>query len=346
MSTTLTRTKTRFCGLAVATLATVALGIGAHAQKVQAAELPIQGASAKDAIITTDDGKNVTGQTNLNKYVYYNANYQWSLPQNVTVKNGDTAHFGLPNNVEVRVADTKFEVKNEKNQTVGTFDIKKGSHTGKLTFNSYFANHKMKDIRGRLSFKVSGTEENAPGEWFLNKSGWLDNENHANWTVVYNPQSKHLTNVHLDDILRNGQTYVDDSIQLWYGHVENNQFVAEEKITDPVKKGLVHVSKNNDILSFYFKKLDKAVQLYYKTNPGTKSQYKNLDLVNVVDASCDQIAMNTISCKIAVGGSGTADGTQKPNHPDCKPDWPDWPDWPGCPDWPIFPDWPCWPCNE
>lgn len=80
---------------------------------------------------------------------------------------------------------------------------------------------------------------------------------------------------------------MDDSIQLWYGHVENNQFVAEEKITDPVKKGLVRVSKNNDILSFYFKKLDKAVQLYCKTNPFTKSQYKNLDLVNVVDASCN-----------------------------------------------------------
>lgn len=46
--------------------------------------------------------------------------------QNVTVKNGDNAHFGLPNNVEVRVANTKFDVKNKKNQIVGTFDIKKG----------------------------------------------------------------------------------------------------------------------------------------------------------------------------------------------------------------------------
>lgn len=60
----------------------------------------------------------------------------------------------------------------------------------------------MKDIRGRLSFTVSGTEENAPDEWVLNKSGWLDNENHTKWTEVYNPQSKHLTNMHLDNILK------------------------------------------------------------------------------------------------------------------------------------------------
>lgn len=41
------------------------------------------------------------------------------------------------------------------------------------------------------------------------------------------------------------------------------------------------------------------------------------------------IAMNIISCKIAIGSSGTTDGTPKPNHPNYKSD---------CPNGPICPD--------
>lgn len=56
MSKTFTRNQSRFYGVTIATLTIIALGIGA----VQLEELPIQSASVKDAIITTNDGKNVT----------------------------------------------------------------------------------------------------------------------------------------------------------------------------------------------------------------------------------------------------------------------------------------------
>lgn len=274
---------------------------------VQAAQLSANGAGADDAVVTDANGKNVTGQE-LNKYTYYNVAYKWSLPENTTVKAGDTVTFTLPSDVQIRVADTKFDVTDEEGHVVGEFEIAKNSSTGTLTFNDYFGKNNVKDIHGILNIKVNGTQENEANEWFLNKAGWLDSQNKPNWTIVYNPQSKSLTNVQIKDTLQNNQTYDVNSIQLWYGHVVNNQFVADQKVTNPVEQGLVKLSNNNTEMTVKFDKLDKAVQLVYQTNADTSNG--EVSLVNNVDASCDQLGSATMTSTIEVGGDATAAGTQ------------------------------------
>lgn len=282
----------------------------------KAAELKINGAGASDAVITDADGKNVTGKTDLNKYVYYEASYKWAVPANTVVKAGDTATFTLPNNVQIRVADTSFDVTDENNNVVGTFKIAKGSHTGTLTFNDYFEKHNIQDIHGTLALKVNGTQENAPSDWFLNKAGWLDSQKRANWTVVYNPKSRHLTNVSIKDTLQGSQTFDMNSIELWYGTVDaNNQFVADKKITNPVQQGLVKVSRDQTTMTVHFDKLNTAIQLVYKSNANTHQT--NFSLVNVVDASSNELGAATMTSTIEVGGDGVADGVQQPTKPDC-----------------------------
>ena len=295
------------------------LGLCFNVHYGRAAEVNITGAGANNAVITDMNGKNVTGET-LNKYTFYEASYKWSLPENTIVKAGDTATFTLSSNVQLRVADTRFNVIDSAGHVVGQFDIQKGSKTGTLTFNDYFSKNQVKDIHGTLVLKVNGTQENAPSTWFLNKSGWLDSQKVPNWTVVYNPQSKQLTNVKLTDTLKDTQTFDVNSIQLWYGHVENNQFVADKKVTNPVQQGLVTVSGNDKVMTANFKDLDSAIQLVYKTNANTTAA--NFTLTNVASASADQLAADTMTCTLEVGGKAVANGTktQDPVKPDQKPD--------------------------
>lgn len=288
-----------------------------------AAEIAVDGAGANDAIITDANGNDVTHRTNLNKYEYFEATYHWSLPANKVVQKGDTAKFQLPNNVEVRVADTTFDVTDESGNVVGQFNIAKGSHTGTLTFNDYFATHKITDIHGTLSLKVSGTQENSPSDWFLNKAGWLDSQKQANWTIVYNPHSQNLTNVDIKDTLQNGQTFDMNSIELWYGKVENNQFIPTKKVTNPVEQGLVKVSADQKVLTAHFDRLNTAIQFVYKTKANTNKE--QFVLMNTVDATSDQLGSATMTSTLEVGGDAVADGTEQPSQPDkpdCRPDYP------------------------
>lgn len=284
-------------------------------QQTFAAELEGTGNTANDAIITTVDGDKVTEGEKLNKYVYFDATYHWSLPKDTVVKNGDTLAFTLPSNVQIRVADTQFDVKNDQGAVVGTFNIKKGERTGYLTFNDYFEKNKLSDIHGVLTITVSGTEENSPSDWFLNKSGWLDDQKRANWTVIYNPKSLHLTNVTIKDTLENNQYFDLSSVQLWYGTVdENNQFVATKKITDPIAKGLVTVKGN--VMTAKFDQLDQAIQFVYRSKVWRYDD--QLKLVNKVESNSDELGSQMMTSTIELGGSGVADGVQN-NKPGCRP---------------------------
>lgn len=314
----------------VVTTMTMILACFMSLQSSFAAEVKVSGASANDAIVTTKNGENVTGKDDLNKYIYYNVTYHWSLPENTMVKNGDTAVFELPNNVSIRVADTTFDVTDDAGHVVGNFKIAKGSHTGVLTFNDYFEKNNIIDIHGTLVITASGTRENDPSQWFLNKSGWLDSEKRPNWTVVFNPKSLDLTNVNLKDELQGKQTLDVSSLELWYGSVdENNQFVAKRKVTNPVEQGLLKVTDNT--ITAHFDRLDEAIQLVYRSQ---STDTTNLNLVNVVTGSADELGENTITATIALGGEGTADGTEKPSTPDQKPEQPNKPD---CPHRPCKP---------
>lgn len=63
----------------------------------------ITGLSAGDAKVTDSSGKDVTGWGNLNKFSDYNVHYNWSIPDETPVNNGDTATFTLPSNVQLNL---------------------------------------------------------------------------------------------------------------------------------------------------------------------------------------------------------------------------------------------------
>lgn len=313
---------------------------------VDAAQVQANGTSAADAVITTAKGENVTGNNDLNKYVYFNATYKWSLPANTIVKAGDTATFELPSNVQIRVADTTFDVTDEEGHVVGSFTIKKGAHQGTLTFNDYFEKNNIKDIHGILNITVSGTEENKPSDWFLNKAGWLDAQNQANWTVVYNPKSLSLTNVEIKDTLQGEQVFDPSTVQVWFGTVDsNNQFVAEKKVTNPIEQGLVTV--NGKVMEAKFDKLDQAVQFVYQSKPLKVEE--NLKLVNEVTGTSTELGSQSMTATIQLGGNGVADGSQTtepekpvvPDKPDCKPE-----QKPNNPCKPHRPHYPCRPGHK
>lgn len=280
----------------------------------EAKELEIKGADASQAHVVDMDGNDVTGRDDLSKYSYYTVVYNWSLEGNQMVKAGDVVKFTLPKNTEVRIADLSLDVYNDRHRVVGHFEIEKGKREGTLTFNHYFERHRETDIRGSLVLKVSGTAENKKSEWFLNKSGWLDMDKQPNWTVVYNPQGRKLTDVVINDFLFDGQTFDRNSMEVWFGHVDsNNQFVAEEKVKDPIAKGLVHVSKNDDVAAIQFDKLDCAVQVVYRAYANTMPE--NFVLRNVVDAQSKELGSASITSTIEVGGGATAQGIRVPVCP-------------------------------
>lgn len=83
---------------------------------------------------------------------------------------------------------------------IGTFQIKAWEKTGTLTFNDYLPTHPLDNVHGTLTFKGNGTDVTTSKDWLINKYGWLD-DNKPHWSIVYNPDSKHLTNVTIKDTL-------------------------------------------------------------------------------------------------------------------------------------------------
>ena len=69
---------------------------------VSAPTIQVNGLNGDQAIITDSSGKTVSDTQGLNEYNYYQVKYNWSIPDSVIIKSGDTAQFTLPSNIRVR----------------------------------------------------------------------------------------------------------------------------------------------------------------------------------------------------------------------------------------------------
>lgn len=58
---------------------------------VSAATIQVNGLNGDQAIITDSSGKTVSDTQGLNEYNYYQVKYNWSIPDSVIIKSGDTA---------------------------------------------------------------------------------------------------------------------------------------------------------------------------------------------------------------------------------------------------------------
>lgn len=278
----------------------VVLTMGVH--QIKADDIAIIGNLAKDAEVTTEGGENVTGEQ-LDRYQYYNVTYHWSIPNGTTVKEGDTATFEIPSNIQI-LKDTSFEIKDSNDHVIGTFYIGEGSRIGTITFNNYIEDNDLTNVHGTLTLTGNGTTTTVNKDWSINKYGWLDQNNKPTWTVVYNPLGKHLSNVVITDTLKGAQVLDKSSIQIQYGTVDdNNQFHATSINTDPVKDGIVSIDDHG--FTAKFDQLDTAIQIVYTTTPTTRA---NVNLDNVVTGESPELGISQDASSVQVGGSGSVSG--------------------------------------
>ena len=196
---------------------------------VSAATIQVNGLNGDQAIITDSSGKTVSDTQGLNEYNYYQVKYNWSIPDSVIIKSGDTAQFTLPSNIRVRSTEA-FNITDSQGQVVGHAEIKAGSTTGTITFTNVPSTFRY-DRHGTLTFYGQGktVPKTNVNSWMINKGGWVDNKTlnskgnptQLYWNVVLNPAGKKLTGVSFTDKPQKGQTIILDSVEVYQVNSSN-----------------------------------------------------------------------------------------------------------------------------
>lgn len=196
---------------------------------VSAATIQVNGLNGDQAIITDSSGKTVSDTQGLNEYNYYQVNINWSIPDSVIIKSGDTAQFTLPSNIRVRSTEA-FNITDSQGQVVGRATIKAGSSTGTIAFTNVPSTFRY-DRHGTLTFYGQGktVPKTNVNSWMINKGGWVDNKTldskgnptQLYWNVVLNPAGKKLTGVLFTDKPQKGQTIILDSVEVYQVNSSN-----------------------------------------------------------------------------------------------------------------------------
>lgn len=295
--------------LLVTFLVTLVAG-GVHAD---ASTVATNGLTADDAVITNDAGETQSKTHSLDQYSAYTAAYKWSLNDDVTLKSGDTATVTLPANVRPTY-DYSFAINDpETHSQVGTFDIKKDSTTGTITFNDYLVTHNL-NRHGTLELGVNGktvtNQDNA--QWLINKIGWLSDTKlvaghptTANWNVAFNPNGKDLKDVTLTDKLGDDQTYVAGSVKAETGTFKDGQFTPDGGTVTP------DVTVDGNTITMKFDHVDKGVNLNYQAAiTGIPSVNYWANEVSMTATNGDTPVTGLVHATIAWGGDGSATGDQ------------------------------------
>lgn len=258
--------------------------------------------------ITTGQGVDVTDKNELDRYQYYNVNYSWKVPNNVTIHAGDTATFTVPNTVQV-LYDTTFPVYDNEHHQVGEFTVKAGAKTGTLIFNDYFASHHIdQNIHGTLTFTGVGKKTYENKGWVINKNGWFDEHNQPTWDIVYNPEQKHLVEVTIHDELEGDQTLDPASIEIQYGTVDQNNQFHKEGILLP---DCYQLKTTNHSFTLKIPTLNTAIQIVYHSQLSTS---EDAIINNTVTGSDKTIGIHQDTASIQVDGNGSASGNITPSE--------------------------------
>lgn len=268
-----------------------------------AAEVPVTGLSAGDAVIKDANGKVVTGQGPFDRYQSYSVNYAWQIPDGVKLA-GNTSTVSVPAGLEPN-ADISFDITDSTGTVVGHFSIKAGSSTGTVTYNENA--DAAVNRHGSLSFHASGTSDNnnQGNGWTVNKIGWISGmepqgtPNELTWNVAFNSASANIGTVTITDTLGPGQTYVPGSVYAPTGSYDaKGNFIPDGGTLTPA------VSVNGSEMTFTFSNVTKAVDMTYKTKPTlTNNEGK---WTNTASASNG----GSVSATVTWGGSGTGTGEE------------------------------------
>ena len=196
---------------------------------VTAAKINVEGLSGAQATVSDSNGQVISGNQGLSEYNYYQVKYNWSIPDSVQVKPGDTAQFTLPSNIRVRSTES-FNITDSQGQVVGHAEIKAGSTTGTITFTNVPSTFRY-DRHGTLTFYGQGktVPKTNVNSWMINKGGWVDNKTlnskgnptQLYWNVVLNPAGKKLMGVSFTDKPQKGQTIISNSVEVYQVNSSN-----------------------------------------------------------------------------------------------------------------------------
>ena len=275
---------------------------------VSAATIQVNGLNGDQVIITDSSGKTVSDTQGLNEYNYYQVKYNWSIPDSVIIKSGDTAQFTLPSNIRVRSTEA-FNITDSQGQVVGRAEIKAGSTTGTITFTNVPSTFRY-NRHGTLTFYGQGktVPKTNVNSWMINKGGWVDNKTldskgnptQLYWNVVLNPAGKKLTGVSFTDKPQKGQTIILDSVEVY-------QVNSSNKLG---KKLSPKITMNADgSMSIEIGNIDTPIYIEYKvslskdvSNSAT-TEWENVGIMNWNGGSSAHT-----TALVRHGGSGTEVG--------------------------------------
>ncbi|WP_164505024.1 SpaA isopeptide-forming pilin-related protein [Companilactobacillus hulinensis] len=277
----------------------------------QPRSITVSGLGPNDAILKDQNGHAIPSDDPYYYWSHYNVNYNWSIPDGVPIKAGDTATFELPSNVRLTANLTNVPLLDKDGVQIGTYSIKAGETTGTITFNDVLSSTTI-DRNGTLYFHVRGNNTNTgePGQldWNINKVGWLSGTNedglpeYITWNIAFNPRSEHLTNVVITDKLSEGQTYVESSVYAPTGsYNQNNNFISDGGVLTPT------VVQNGNEIKFNFGDVNTAVDMTFKVRIKVDPTKDNIYTDNA-SLTSDQITGN-VSSSVHYGGSGSGNGS-------------------------------------
>ena len=275
---------------------------------VSAATIQINGLNGDQAIITDSSGKTVSNTQGLNEYDYYQVKYNWSIPDSITVKPGDTAQFTLPSNIRVRSTES-FNITDSQGQVVGHAEIKAGSTTGMITFTNVPSTFRY-NRHGTLTFYGQGkaVPQTDVNSWMINKGGWVDNKTldskgdptQLYWNVVLNPAGKKLTGVSFTDKPQKGQTIIPDSVTVY--QVNSSNKLGKQlspKITMNADGSMTIEIGNIDIPIY----IEYKVKLSSAASSSNITEWENVGIMNWDGGSSAHT-----TALVRHGGSGTETG--------------------------------------
>ena len=275
---------------------------------VSAATIQVNGLNGDQAIITDSSGKTVSDTQGLNEYNYYQVKYNWSIPDSVIIKSGDTAQFTLPSNIRVRSTEA-FNITDSQGQVVGRATIKAGSSTGTIAFTNVPSTFRY-DRHGTLIFYGQGktVPKTNVNSWMINKGGWVDNKTldskgnptQLYWNVVLNPAGKKLTGVSFTDKPQKGQTIISDSVEVYQVNSSNK---LGKKLSPKITMnadGLMTIDLGDINTPIY---IEYKVSLSKNVSNSATTEWKNVGIMNWNGGSSAHT-----TAFVRHGGSGTEVG--------------------------------------
>lgn len=182
----------------------------------------------KTPTISIKDGsgkEDITNIPNLAGYTSLSANFDWDIPDDATITDGETLNFKVPDNVQLNFDKNGSD--QVMNLAFGTAVIPYGTREGTFTFSDYFtlpAHNTNRTIHLEFAGKglnpSGGDPDPDPGDKaFMVKTGWSNGDDKTiptklTWQTVLNQNVKTVSGLVVDDTMGEGQKFDPSSLTI------------------------------------------------------------------------------------------------------------------------------------